>query len=422
MTATAGPLEARIFAEVKKLMPELVDFLQAMVRIPTVNPPGDNYAACAELIGRRYQLLGYETVQIAANDHPDHSRRYPRVNVIGRLRGSGPGPCLHYNGHLDVVPAGAGWTVDPFAAVVHDDKVWGRGTCDMKGGIAASLYAIEALRRAGATLIGTVEQSATVDEETGGFAGVAYLAERGILAHGKQQHVVITEPLNPDRICLGHRGVWWFDLTVHGRTAHGSMPFLGQSAIANMAQVIAELHGPYAARLLTRRSALPVVPDGARHPTLNINGIAGGQALAPVQSPCVADRCTIVVDRRFLSEENLDDVRAELQAALTSLGLPFEVVDRMIVHPTHTRDDAPIVQALQAGISRVFTRDATLVASPGTYDQKHFSRLAGIHEAVAYGPGQLDLAHQPDEHVSLADLEAATAVMALSAAQLLTVR
>ena len=71
---------------------------------------------------------------------------------------------------------------------------------------------------------------------------MAYLAERGILAHGKQQHVVITEPLNPDRICLGHRGVWWFDLTVHNRTAHGSMLFWGQSAIANMAQVI----GPFA--------------------------------------------------------------------------------------------------------------------------------------------------------------------------------
>jgi succinyl-diaminopimelate desuccinylase len=409
----------KILTEIGKIMPEMIEFLQGMVRIPTVNPPGDNYAACAEYIGRRYKSLGYETSLISADDHPDHSRKYPRVNVVGRLAGASTGPCLHYNGHLDVVPAGDGWNVDPFGAEVSNGKLWGRGTCDMKAGIAASLYAIEALRRAGVKLHGVVEQSATVDEESGGFAGVAYLAERGILAHGKQQHVVITEPLNPDRICLGHRGVWWFDVTLHGRTAHGSMPFLGSSAIEHMADAIALLRGPMATTLAQRRTALPVVPDGARQPTININGISGGQALTAVQSPCVADRCTMVVDRRFLSEENLDDVRAEMTSLFAGLGVPFDMVDRMVVHPTATRPDAEIVTSLQAAVRQVLTREATLVASPGTYDQKHFSRLAGIHEAVAYGPGRLDLAHQPNEHVALVDLQNAASVMAISAAQLL---
>src|SRR6059036_2634910 len=101
----------------------------------------------------------------------------------------------------------------------------------MKAGLAAAVYAAEAISRAGVELPGTLEVSGTVDEESGGFAGVAWLAERGRIAKGRTDYVVIPEPLNVDRICVGHRGVYWSELTTHGRVAHGSMPFLGVSAI-----------------------------------------------------------------------------------------------------------------------------------------------------------------------------------------------
>ena len=408
-----------VLARVTEALPEMVDALAELVRIPTVNPPGEHYEDAARAMGERCRRLGYETQYITAEGHPDHTARYPRVNVVARLAGASPGPCLHYNGHLDVVPPGDGWTVDPFAATVRDGKMYGRGTCDMKAGIIASIYAVEAIRRAGVVLHGAVEQSGTIDEESGGFAGVRYLAERGILARGKQTHVVITEPLDPDRVCLGHRGVYWLDVTILGKTAHGSMPFLGDSAIDRMARFLTLLDTKLRPALGQRRTALPVVPEGARYATINVNALVGGQPLDAAQSPCVVDRCTAVLDRRFLPEETLSDVRAELEALLREAGARYELRERMIVHPTATVSDAPIVLALSSAVSEVYARPAALVASPGTYDQKHFTRSGGLDDVVAYGPGRLDLAHKPDEWVALDDLERAAQVMALATMRLL---
>lgn len=416
--ADAG-IADRVLARVSGMMPEAIACLTELVRIPTVNPPGDHYADFVDVLGARYRSLGYRVTEVVAEGDPDHSARYPRVNVLARREGDAPGPCVHFNGHLDVVPPGKGWTVDPWGALVQDGKLYGRGTADMKAGIVASLFAVEALRREGIALAGAVEQSATVDEESGGFAGVAHLAERGYLARDKQDHVIITEPLNPDRICLGHRGVYWFDVEVHGHMAHGSMPFLGVSAIDGMSAFLERLRTHVRPKLAARRTELPVVPDGARYATLNVNAIAGGQAIDGVQTPCVADRCTAIFDRRFLPEETLADVRSEIESHLRELGLSYAWRDRMTVHPTSTPVTARVVGAVASGVERVYARPPALVASPGTYDQKHFSRLAGIVEAIAYGPGILDLAHQPDEHVRLDDLERSMQVMALATCRLL---
>src|SRR5207302_176871 len=97
---------------------------------------------------------------------------HPRINVVGSLLNDAP--VVHFNGHYDVVPPGAGWTVNPFSGELRDGRIYGRGTSDQKAGLAASIYAVEAIRRAGIPLLGTIEQSATVDEESGGFAGVAW--------------------------------------------------------------------------------------------------------------------------------------------------------------------------------------------------------------------------------------------------------
>src|SRR5207248_4968183 len=117
------------------------------------------------------------------------------------------------------------------------------------------------------------------------FAGVAWLAERGRIAHSKTDYVVIPEPLNVDRICIGHRGVYWFELTLGGRIAHGSMPFLGVSAIDAMAHVLEALRTELQPALAARTTAMPVVPAGARHATINVNGIDGGQPVDGIQTP-----------------------------------------------------------------------------------------------------------------------------------------
>jgi len=419
---TAADLD-RILAAVDRAADEIVQYTIDLVRIPTVNPPGDEYEACAHFIGDDLAQRGFTVEYLAAEGRPEHTARYPRVNVIGSRRG-GPGRVVHLNGHFDIVPPGRGWSIDPFAGVVRDRKIYGRGVCDMKAGIAAAVFAAEAIVRAGVPLPGTIEISGTVDEESGGFAGVAYLAEAGRLARGRTDYVIIPEPLNVDRICIGHRGVYWFEVTARGRIAHGSMPFLGVSAIDGMTRLLEAVRTDLTPQLISRRTAVPVVPPAARHATINVNGIEGGQPVDGIQTPCVADFCRAVFDRRFLMEEGFDATKAEIEqlvarARAIAPGVIFDLRDLMIVQPTRTPDDSPLISALDASIQRVLGRRPELIASPGTYDHKHVTRIAGVPHCVAYGPGELEIAHQPDEYCRVDDLLNATKVIALATLDLM---
>ena len=413
----------RILAEVDRAADEIVQFTVDLVRMPTVNPPGDEYESCARFLGNHLRQRQFDVEYIVADGRPEHTARHPRVNVVASRRGGG-GPVVHLNGHIDVVPPGEGWTLDPFAGVVRDGRIFGRGVCDMKAGIAAAVYAAEAIARAGVALPGTLEISGTVDEESGGFAGVAWLAEQGRIAKARTDYVIIPEPLNVDRISVGHRGVYWFELTLVGRMAHGSMPFLGVSAIAGMTEVLSAIRRELEPALAGRLTSMPVVPEAARHATINVNAIEGGQPIAGIQSPCVADRCRAIFDRRFLIEETFGRAKAEMDAlvkrALSRMpGVEHEIRDLMVVEPVQTPHDSPVVSAVERAIGRVLDRQATLVASPGTYDHKHVARIAGIPHCIAYGPGELELAHQPDESCRIDDLLNATKVLALATLDLM---
>jgi succinyl-diaminopimelate desuccinylase len=413
----------RVLAAVEASTQEMVDFTASLIRVPTINPPGEAYADCARVIGDKLAECGFEVDYVAAEGRPEHTPAHPRVNVVGLRRGRRERPAVHLNGHFDVVPAGAGWTVDPFGGLVRDGRIYGRGSCDMKAGIAAAVYAAEAIRRADIELNGAVEISGTVDEESGGFAGAAYLAEQGRLASNRIDYVIIPEPLNVDRICVGHRGVYWFEVATRGRIAHGSMPFLGVSAIEHMGVILDRVRRDLMPALASRTTSVPVVPDGARHSTININGIEGGQPVAGIQTPCVADVCRAVFDRRFLLEEGFDATKAEIEALLQRAAaetpsLQYDLRDLMVVHPVRTPEGSPLVASLDRQVEHVLGRRATHVASPGTYDHKHVDRIGGIRDCVAYGPGILDLAHQPDEWCGVADLVNATKVLALSILEL----
>ena len=412
----------RVLAAVEAIQDEAVAFTSALIRIPTINPPGECYEDCARFIGQTLGALDFAIEYHAAEGRPEHTRTHPRVNVIGTRAGRTARPLVHLNGHFDVVPAGNGWTVDPFGGEVREGRIWGRGACDMKAGIAAAVFAVEAIRRAGVALNGSVEISGTVDEESGGFAGVAWLAEQGRISADRTDFAIIPEPLYVDRICIGHRGVYWFEVQTRGRIAHGSMPFHGVSAIDHLGLVLERMRAELQPALARRRTEMPVIPPGARQATLNVNGISGGQPVDGIQTPCVADRCRAVFDRRFLLEEGFDRTRAEIVGLLDGLarevpGFSYDLRDLMVVHPTRTPDGSPVIGALERALQRVLGR-SSLVASPGTYDQKHFARIAGVPHCVAYGPGILDLAHQPDEYCDITDLMDATRVIALAVLEL----
>ncbi len=400
---------------------DLVALTADLIRFPTVNPPGDVYRPCAEYLAARLRGSGFETELIRAEGVPGDTDRYPRINIVARFDGRVPGQTVHFNSHIDVVEAGEGWTLDPFAGIVKDGRVYGRGACDMKGGLAASIIAAEAFMETYPDFPGAIEISGTADEESGGFGGVAFLAGKGYFSKPKVDHVIIPEPLNKDRICLGHRGVWWAEIETRGEIAHGSMPFLGDCAVRHMGAVLAAFEADLFPALDAKRTTMPVVPEGARRSTMNINSIHGGQTedFRPgLPSPNVPDSCRLTIDRRFLLEEKLEDVKREVTDILERLKhgrtkFDYSIRDIMEVQPTMTERDAPVVKAVAKGIMEVFEREPDYVISPGTYDQKHVARIGHIYDCIAYGPGILDLAHRPDEWVGIEDMVQSAKVMAI---------
>ncbi|MFN6952527.1 MAG: acetylornithine deacetylase/succinyl-diaminopimelate desuccinylase family protein [Albidovulum sp.] len=422
-------LADRLSAGIAARRNDLVALARDLIRIPTLNPPGLNYLEICEYLGERLGRAGFAVELVRAEGAPGDSAAHPRWNLVARHEGSGAGDCVHFNGHHDVVEVGHGWTRDPFAAEVEGDRIYGRGACDMKGGLAASIIAAEAFIAACPGYRGAIEISATADEESGGLGGVAFLAGQGRFAPDRVSHVIIPEPLHKDRICLGHRGVWWAEIETRGRIAHGSMPFLGDCAVRHMGAVLAEMEATLFPLLASKRTAMPVIPEAARQSSLNINAIHGGAAeqaadYTGLPTPCVPDRCRIVIDRRFLIEEDLEEVKREISSLLERVkaGRPsfsYEIRDLFEVQPVMTDRDAPIVRSTAAAIEKVLGRAAGYVVSPGTYDQKHIDRIGRLRNCIAYGPGVLDLAHQPDEWVGISDMEDSAKVMALVLADLL---
>ena len=407
--------------EIETRRDDLIRLTQDLIRIPTLNPPGRHYLDICEYLAARLAPQGWECRLVRAEGAPGDCEEFPRWNLVACHDAGRPGECVHFNSHHDVVEVGHGWTRDPFGGELDAGRIYGRGACDMKGGLAASIIAAEAFTALYPDHPGRIEISATADEESGGFGGVAYLAGHGAFAH--VGHVIIPEPLHKDRICLGHRGVWWAEIETHGRIAHGSMPFLGDSAIRHMGAVLEEMERTLFPLLKTKRTAMPVIPEGAKNSTLNINSIHGGEAepdpgYTGLPAPCVADRCRIVIDRRFLIEEDLAEVKREVTAMLDGIrterpNFSYEIRDMFEVIPSMTDRGAPVVRSTAAAIERVLGREAGYVVSPGTYDQKHIDRIGKLKNCIAYGPGVLDLAHQPDEWIGVQDMLDSARVMAL---------
>lgn len=409
---------------------ELIALTQDLIRIPTLNPPGEAYLEICEYLAHRLRKRQFHVELVRAYDTPGDSERYPRWNVVARREGRSPGSCVHFNSHTDVVETGHDWTVDPFGGELKDGKIYGRGACDMKGGLAASIIAAEAFIDAMPDFRGAIEISGTADEETGGYGGVAYLAEKGFFDPQRVQHVIIPEPLNKDRICLGHRGVWWAEIETRGHIAHGSMPFLGDCAVRHMGAVLQEFETSLYPALAQKQTAMPVVPEGARQSTMNINSMHGGQAepepdFTGFPSACVPDSCRMVVDRRYIIEENPDEVRREIvdivdRVSASRDNFSYEIKELWNVSPTMTDRDTPVVQSVSRSIEKVLSKSPEYVVSPGTYDQKHIDRIGRLKHCIAYGPGILDLAHQPDEYIGVDDMIDSAKVMALALEDLLS--
>jgi succinyl-diaminopimelate desuccinylase len=208
------------------------------------------------------------------------------------------------------------------------------------------------------------------------------------------------------------------------------MPFLGDCAVRHMGAVVAEMEKSLFPALALKRTAMPVVPPGARASTLNINSLHGGQSegdagFTGLPSPVVPDSCLMIIDRRFLIEETIDEVQAEVTRLLETVkaGRPdfdYDLKELHRVLPVMTERDAPVVATTARAIRAVLGREPDYVVSPGTYDQKHVDRIGKLKNCIAYGPGILELAHKPDVYVGVEDMIVSARVMGRCLIELLT--
>jgi succinyl-diaminopimelate desuccinylase len=432
MTTLSSDQILAIHAATQILLPDATSFLTELVRIDTRNPPGNNYRKIVEFIGKKLESFGYDVKYILlspeeADELAPHGEKLERINVIGTLppnASSASGKTIHFNGHVDVVHEGdiSKWKFDPFGGEVKDGKIYGRGVSDMKGGIAAQLYAIEALKMAGLKLRGTIEQSAVVDEETTGIrnAGMGYLIEKGYITKEKTTAVIITEPLNSCNVCCGHRGTIWGDITFYGKSSHGSMPALGVNAIQNCAKFITvateELGVVHAKKLDTN-----VIPLEAQKASLAFTIIQGG-----TNTNSVPDICKVSFDRRLVEGESLDQARSEIHSILQRLTLEnsnfiYKYEERYSVKPTWVDPEQPLSYIFRNAIQTVTGKEATVVCSPGSDDQRFVVHNAGLEACIVYGPGNIKNVHCYDEELSLEDLRIAIEVMAIGAAEIVEI-
>jgi succinyl-diaminopimelate desuccinylase len=396
---------------VDELRDELVALLQELIRIPTVNPPGNAYEDFVIAFRARLDGYGY-TTEVHTVPEEDlatlapFGQGLPRPNLIGTLS-RGDGPIVHLNGHYDVVPVGNDWTRDPFGGELIDGHIYGRGAADMKSGLAAQVIAAEAVRRTGFS--GTIVQSAVPDEETVGVrnAGMGWLVEQGLV---KADAVIITEPFGPDGVGIGHKGAIWGEITIHGKQAHGSSPRLGVNAIEAMARYLAAIDRDLRPELDVRTTSYGVTPDEPRA-TLSFDTITGGAA-----TNIVPDRCTVTFNRRLVPGEDLERARRELLAPLQ--GEQYDYRETYSTEPVLVSPEEPVVRAARTAVETLGMTPRLLI-SAGSDDQRFVVNGAGITNSVIYGPGTTALSHISDERISVEDLVLGTKGLALILAELL---
>ncbi|MGV3720029.1 MAG: M20 family metallopeptidase, partial [Actinomycetota bacterium] len=370
------------------------------VRINTTNPPG-NETPAIDLLESRLAGWGFETVRV---NYPDGENR---SHVVARLRGSGERPGLLFSGHVDVVPPGnIPWTVEPFGGEIREGKLYGRGACDMKSGVAALVTAAGALARSGRPLRGDLVVALTADEERNCLGAEALVKKPLFEGLGA---AIVAEPTS---LCIyvAEKGAFWIEVAFYGKTAHGSMPHLGANAVSAMAEFLHRWEGAYS----TTEPVHPVLGT----PTLNVGAITGG-----VKVNVIPDQCVAQLDMRTVPPLTHAALRSEIDALLDEIsakrpGTRYEVrvlSDRPSVSCPADSDLARVLAAAAADIAKV---DPTPRGVPYCTEACIWVPELGI-PAVICGPGSPGMAHQPDEFAPVAEVELAARMYLRTAEELL---
>jgi acetylornithine deacetylase/succinyl-diaminopimelate desuccinylase family protein len=375
---------------------EILKLTQELVAIPSPNPPGKEKDVALYLTDLFREMgLKVEMKEVC----PD------RPNVIAVWDSGRAGPTVMLNGHMDVVPPGDGWTVEPYSGKIVDGRLYGRGSTDMKGGVAAMIMALKAVRDSGLEVTGRVILAAVVGEEVD-QAGIRKLVEDGIEA----DCAIITEPTNLKPV-IAHQGDLHYRITTIGKAAHSSMPHLGVNAIEKMCMVIKGLHD-------VKEGLVEKSHPLLGQPTLSVGTIEGG-----LDTCVVPSGCTITVDRRVNPGEPIKEADRELEEMLDRLRgsdpqLRVELSRFLTAPAMEMSPRENVALSIRRATEAVTGKDPGFHGLPGTCDANYLVNVAGI-PTVIFGPGPGSVAHQPDEYVEIEKLVETTQILALALFDLL---
>lgn len=408
----------------------MVAFASRLIAVPTENPPGREYDACIEVIAGELRRIGLpcEVLEIpqppgspgvagaampgtaaAAAGSAGAAQRGAPARCVRSFHGAGP-RTLYFHGHYDVVPA-----ADPrqFLPVRQGDRLHGRGSADMKSGLAAMIYAVRAIKDSGVALDGRLGLLMVPDEETGGATGSGALAAAGIL--GQHGIGMLTPEPSGGVVWNGNRGAVTLRVTVRGKPSHVGLHFKGANAFEGMI-ALADRLLELKREIEARETAFHIAPQAARRSIL----LLGGECSGGTGFNVVPDRASFTIDRRINPEEDLEEEKRrllELLAAPLPGGLAVEVEVLQEGRPSGVPEDHPLARALGRRIAEVTGKPPRFELCPGLLENRFYAAM-GV-PALAYGPGRLSVSHGPHELVEVGKIGDCAAIYALAALDLL---
>jgi len=384
---------------------KIVELTSSLVKIPSLNPPGEE-KNLAEFIASWFEKRHFDFVLTEAVAN--------RPNVEVRLEGEGEcavkemkrKKTLVFNGHMDVVPPGCDWVHDPFGGEIENGKVYGRGSADMKGGLAAMMILLEVLRsKAKNKLRGSVIFDAVVGEEISCPYGTYHMVKRGL----RGDFAIVGEPTDMT-ICSAHKGNITYEITTHGKAAHASVPHTGINAIMKMHKIIGSLE-KYGEEIKEKYNH-PLLSS----PTVNIGVINGG-----VKSNIVPDRCWVSAERRIVPPQTVESAKSEIIQLLANLAkqdeeLVYSIEFTQEMGASEIKGGEDGVRAILSAYDRVTDSEkpSALVGFVASCDAYFLNSVAQI-PTVVFGPGRMKNIHTHDEYVDVQDLETCTKIYALTA-------
>ena len=403
-----------------------MDLTCRLVNIDTTVPPGLNYSKISQVLAGELKDLGVTPsvshipeATLRKKVNPEVGLKGPRPNTYATLKGESDGPKILLNGHVDVVPADpSGWSHDPFEPVVKNGKIYGRGAADMKGSDACMIYSLRALVETGVKFRGTITPTFTTDEEVGGYTGVNHLVDKHVIT--KDVDYCLSTDSGIEALHIASLGDAEYLITIRGRAAHSGRGWTGVNAIEYGASLIEELK-KLGLEIAKRRSRIPAEPlygTKKMRPGLYVNLAKGG-----LKGNIIPDTFEILVDRRFIPEENPADVQREVGRVVREFASKHPEVkvsmkrilgyDPMLTPPNH-----PLVRVVRRVAKRVLGRDTPPCGSQGSTDMAAVSAL-GIPIAVLGATRKDSNIHGINEHVRMNDLVSVTKILAHSYLELL---